>query len=172
MKKNLPNVYILTAICLITALLLAVVNAFTLPVIKAAEDRATQAALLEVLPSGGSFTKVDLETAAFDRSSLETEVEEIYKASQGGYVVKLLTSGYSTGLQIMVGVNAEGKVEGSVCLASQETLGYEKTYGEALLGADIDTLSGIATVSGATKTTTGYKKAVSDALKIAAALGN
>ena len=81
MKKNLPNVYILTAICLITALLLAVVNAFTLPVIKAAEDRATQAALLEVLPSGGSFTKVDLETAAFDRSSLETEVEEIFKAS-------------------------------------------------------------------------------------------
>ena len=72
----------------------------------------------------------------------------------------------------MVGVNAEGKVEGSVCLASQETLGYEKTYGEALLGADIDTLSGIATVSGATKTTTGYKKALSDALKIAAALGN
>ncbi len=168
MKKALPNVYVLTAICLITALLLAVVNNFTLPVIKAAEEKATQEALLEVLPNGGSFTKTDVST--IDTSKCETKIQEIYKASNGGCVVKVMSSGYSTGLQIMVGVNADGTVSGSKCLASQETLGYEKTYGESLLGADKNSISGIATVSGATKTTTGYKKAVTDALKVAAAL--
>ncbi|MCR5584272.1 MAG: FMN-binding protein [Lachnospiraceae bacterium] len=168
MKKNLPNVYVLTGICLITALLLALVNNFTLPVIKAAEEKATQEALLEVLPGGGTFEKKDV--SAIDTSFCATKVEEIYKASNGGYVVKLTSSGYSTGLLIMVGVNADGTVSGSKCLASAETLGYEKTYGSALLGADKDNISGIATVSGATKTTTGYKNAVADALKIAAAL--
>ena len=170
MKKNLPNVYVLTAICLITALLLAVVNNFTLPVIKAAEERATQAALLEVLPGGGSFTKLD--ASIVNTASYETHIQEIYKASNGGYVVKTMSAGYSTGLQIMVGINAEGKVTGSKCLASQETLGFEKTYGEALLGATKDNISDISTVSGATKTTTGYKKAVADALRLANALGN
>ncbi len=168
MKKSLPNVYVLTAICLITALLLAFVNSFTLPVIQAAEEKATQEALLEVLPGGGSFDKLDVSTV--NTSNCETKIQEIYKASNGGCVVKVMSSGYSTGLQIMVGVNANGTVSGSKCLASSETLGYEKTYGNDLLGADKNSISGISTVSGATKTTTGYKKAVADALKVAAAL--
>ncbi len=168
MKKNLPNVYVLTAICLITALLLALVNSFTLPVIKAAEEKATQEALLEVLPGGGRFEKLDISSLS---GSYDTKIQEVYKASNGGYVVKIMSAGYSTGLQIMVGIDASGKVAGSKCLASAETLGFEKTYGESLLGADKDTISGISTVSGATKTTTGYKKAVNDALKLANSLG-
>ena len=168
MKKNLPNVYVLTAICLITALLLALVNSFTMPVIKAAEEKATQEALLEVLPGGGTFEKLDI--SGLDASAYATKIQEVYKASNGGYVVKSMSAGYSTGLQIMVGIGPDGKVKGSKCLASSETLGYEKTYGADLLNADINNISDIATVSGATKTTTGYKKAAADALKLANAL--
>jgi electron transport complex protein RnfG len=168
MKKTLPNVYVLTLICLVTALLLAVVNSFTLPVIKAAEERAVQAALREVHAKGGNFTKLDL--SGVDLSGVSTEISEVYEASEGGYVIKVVSAGYSTGLQIIVGIDKDGKVAGAKCLASGETLGYEKSYGESLLGADRDTISGIATVSGATKTTTGYKKAVQDALTVAAAL--
>ena len=170
MKKALPNVIVLTGICLLTALLLAVVNSFTLPVIKAAEDRATQAALLEVYEDGGKFTKLDLSNASFDNLGLQTTVEEVYSSSNGGYAIKMLSAGYSTGLQILVGIDQSGKVTGAKCLASGETLGYEKTYGDNLKGADVSSIDDIATVSGATRTTNGYKKAVRDALKLASAL--
>ena len=43
---------------------------------------------------------------------------------------------------------------------------HQKTYGENFKGKDIDSASRTETVSGATKTTSAYKKAVLDALSV------
>lgn len=50
-------------------------------------------------------------------------------------------------------------------------MGYEKTWGENAVGATVDTVDSLDTVSGATKTTLAYKNAVKDALNTAVILG-
>jgi carbohydrate-binding DOMON domain-containing protein len=97
------------------------------------------------MPDGGDFTAADL-----SQYTLPATVVEAYTASNGGAVVKLKTAGYGPDMIIMCGVDANGVVTGAVCLSSNETLGVEKTYGDTLKGATIDTIDGIATVSGAT----------------------
>ncbi|MBQ7334164.1 MAG: FMN-binding protein [Clostridia bacterium] len=72
---------------------------------------------------------------------------------------------------ILCGVNADGTVSGATCLASTETLGYEKTYGENFIGKNMEGVDGVDTVSGATKTTGAYRSAVKDALNAAIILG-
>ena len=71
----------------------------------------------------------------------------------------------------MCGVSADGTVTGAVCLASTETLGFEKTFGESFTGKDAAGVDAVDTISGATKTTTAYKNAVKDALNAAVILG-
>ena len=68
---------------------------------------------------------------------------------------------------LMCGVHASGTVTGAVCLSSNETLGYEKTYGEGFKDKDAAGVDAIDTVAGATKTTGAYKSAVKDALNAA-----
>ena len=51
-----------------------------------------------------------------------------------------------------------------VCVSSRETLGKEKTYGESFSGKAYSEVKLVNTVSGATKTTSAYKKGVLDAL--------
>ena len=167
MKQNIKSVVVLSAICLILAAVLAVVNAITAPIIADAEAAAANEALRVVYPAGESFEDVDLA----DYSGLPTTVSEIKRANDGGYVVKLTTSGHKSGLVIMCGIDPEGKVTGATCLASSETYGYEKTYGSALVGATLDTVADVDTVAGATKTTGAYRNAVRDALGAVAIIG-
>ena len=166
MKKGLSSVITLTLICLVIAGLLGVVNGFTAPVIAKAEAKAVQDALLVVYPSGGSFEKQEVP------ASLPKSVIEVYKASNGGYCFKLSVTGYSNGLQILCGVDGNGTITGAKCMASQETLGYEKTYGSSFTGITSQTVDSVDTVSGATKTTSAYKKAMKDALDSFVALEN
>ncbi len=157
MKKSLSAVISLTLICLVTTALLAFVNFFTKPQIEKAEKAATEKALLEVFPDGTAFTE---ESKA---DSLPGSVTEVYSEGSGGYIFKLTVTGYSSGMQVLIGIDASGKVTGAKCMASSETLGAEKTYGEIFKGLDSSEADGIATVSGATKTSGAYKKAVGDA---------
>ena len=159
MKKQLNSIISLLAICAVVAVLMAVTNYVTAPFIQKNEDAAANAALLEVMPDGSGFEKVDL--ASY---TLPSTVTEAYRSENGGYVFKLKTSGYSSDMIIMCGVNADGTVSGAVCLSSGETLGYEKTYGASLKGKTSESIDGADVISGATKTTEGYKKAVKDAL--------
>ncbi|MBQ8892956.1 MAG: FMN-binding protein [Clostridia bacterium] len=166
MKKYLKSVIALTAICAVVALLMAATNYLTAPIIEQNESAAANEALLVVMPEGEDFELMDL-----SGYELPATVTEVYAESTGGYVVKLTTAGYSTGLVIMCGVDAAGTVTGATCLASSETLGAEKTYGEKTVGktaADIDTVD---TVASMTKTTGAYRNAVKDALNAAVILG-
>lgn len=166
MKKHLSSIISLTVICAVVAVLLAATNKLTAPLIEKNASAAANAALLEVMPDGGEFTAVDL-----TQYTLPDSVLEAYNASNGGSVFKLTATGYGPDMIIMCGVDASGAVTGAVCLSSNETLSQEKTYGATTVGATVDTIEDLATVSGATMTTGAYKGAVKDALNGAIILG-
>ena len=167
MKKQLKSVIVLLCICSIIAVLLALTNSFTAPIIEESKKAAANEALLVVMPEGKGFSEVDL--SAY---TLPATVVKAYKEANGrGYVFELETTGYGSGFRIMCGVSAEGIVTGAVCLSSNETLGHEKTYGDNFKGKDADAVSKVDTISSATKTTAAYRQAVTDALNSAIILG-
>ena len=167
MMKHLKSVISLTAICGVVAILLAVTNFVTAPVIEKNAQAAASEAMLVVLPTGEDFQAVDL--SAYE---LPSTVTEAYTEKNGGTVVKLKTAGYGTDMIVMVGIDASGTVTGATCLSSNETLSVEKTYGENAIGLTADNVeSDLETISGATKTTGAYKGVVKDALNTAIILG-
>jgi electron transport complex protein RnfG len=159
MKKHIKSVISLTAICAVVALLLGVTNFITAPIIKKQEDQKVAKALLVVLPNGEEFKNVDLSSY-----KLPATVTEAYSEKNGGYVFKMTTTGYASGLVVLCGVDSEGKVTGATCIASSETNGAEKDYGSKFINKTADEVDSIDTVSGSTKTTLAYKNAVKDAL--------
>ncbi len=166
MKAYIKSIVALTVISGVVAILLAVTNSITAPLIEKNNQAEANAALLVVMPEGEDFQSVDLSDY-----ELPATVTEVFSEKNGGYVVKLTTSGYGANFVIMCGVNSAGEITGATCLASSETLGYEKTYGDNLKGANLETVDGIATVAGATKTTGAYKNAIKDALNTAVIMG-
>lgn len=166
MKQYIKSIISLTVICGVMAVLLAITNSITAPIIEKNAGAAANEALLIVLPDGEEFTAVDLTTY-----ELPSTVTEAYTEKNGGVVVKLTTAGYGSDMVVMVGIKADGSVSGAVCLSSNETLGYEKTYGDNVVGYTSDNIDTLDTISGATKTTEAYKNAVKDALNTAIILG-
>ena len=166
MSKSIKSTVVLVAICAAISILLALTNAVTSPIIQKNQEAAANKALLEVMPNGKDFQKVDL--SAY---TLPATVTDDYSEAGGGFVFTLTTTGYSSGFVIICGVNADGTVSGTKCLSSTETLGHEKTYGANFVGKNSETLSAVEIISGATKTTAAYKNAVNDALNAAIILG-
>ena len=164
--KHFKSVIALTVICAVIAVLLAVTNSITAPIIEKNASAAANEALLVVYPDGGDFTQVDISTF-----ELPATVTEAYSATNGGYVIKLLTSGYGANMVLMCGIDGNGAVTGATCLSSSETLGYEKTYGDSVKGKTAADIDAVETISGATMTTAGYKNAVKDALNATIILG-
>ncbi len=166
MKDSIKSVVALTVICAVLAVILAVTNGITAPVIEENEKAAANAALLVVMPDGEDFESIDI-----SKYELPATVTSVHKETSGGYVVQLLTSGYGSDMAIMVGIDSTGAVTGATCLKSSETLGFEKTYGDSTVGRTADDIDALDTVAGATLTTSGYKNAVKDALNTAIIIG-
>lgn len=171
MKKSVISTLVLVCICAVMAVLLAVTNMITAPIIQEKMEQAANAALLEIMPDGTGFEKMDISTY-----TLPSTVTEVHKEANGGYVVTVTTTGYSSGLVIMVGVDATGKVTGSKCLAHTETntIGgvhlADDGYGKNFLQLSLDAVEQVDTIAGATKTTAAYKSAVKDAINAATIL--
>ena len=166
MKKAYKNILALSLICAIVAILMAVTNYITAPIIKENEEKAANAALLVVMPDGGSFTAIDL-----SEYTLPATVEAAYKAENGGFVIKVSTRGFNDGLVILCGVDETGTVTGATYLASQETMEKEKTYGDNFVGLTLEGVKGVDTIADATMTTSAYRAAVVDAINAATILG-
>ena len=166
MKKQLKSVISLTAICAVVAILLALTNSVTAPIIEEQEKNAVGEAFKTVLPEGEGFEAVDL-----SKYELPSTVEEAYSEKNGGFAFKLRTAGYGSDLVLMCGIGSDGAVAGVSYISGNETLGVEATYGENLKNATADTIEGVDTVAGATKTSTAMKSAVKDALNSAIILG-
>ena len=170
MKKSVKSIVVLVSICAVVSVLLALTNAVTAPIITQNEEKSANAALLEVLPDGGSFEKADITSY-----TLPATVTDVYLSENGGHVVKLNTTGYSSGMVLMCGINPDGTVSGTKLIASQETPSIggaaAETYAAAVIGVDVSTVEALDTISGATKTTAAYKNAVRDALNTVIILG-
>ncbi len=161
MNKTVKSVVVLSLICLICAALLGGVNMLTAPLIAEQERVAAEEALREVLPGGENFVDVDKLTYP----NISADIDEIKRASNGGYVFKIITKGYNDGLVIMCGIDSEGKVTGAKPIASNETKHVEDSYGENFVGKDASGAGKVDTVSNSTETTAAYKNAILDALK-------
>ncbi len=170
MKKSMQNIFVLVCICAVVSVVLAVTNAITAPAIEANEKSKVTKALLEVMPDGKSFEALDI-----SGQKLPSAVREVYRAENGGYVFKMTTSGYSSGMVIMCGVLEDGTVSGSKLISSSETpsIGGVAAVGFAAMtvGKDISDIETVDTVAGATKTTAAYRSAIKDALNAALILG-
>ncbi|MBO5796953.1 MAG: FMN-binding protein [Clostridia bacterium] len=166
MKKHIWSVLSLTLICAVVAVALALTNALTAPIIEERQNAAANESLAVVLPGGEGFEKVDMSKYAFPAT-----ITEVYSEKNGGYVFQMKTTGYKADFVLMCGIDKDGVVAGTACISSGETLGAEATYGEQLKGQKVDTIDGVATVSGATKTTAAYRGAVKDALNAFVILG-
>lgn len=161
MLKNIKNVCILVAICSAMAILLALTNQITAPIIEKNAQIKAAAALREVMPEGETFTLVE----DLSGYTLPATVTEVHKEDGGkGYVIKLTTKGFGTDMIIMCGVTTDGVVTGAQCLSSNETLSYEKTYGKNFANKDAAGVDAVETIGGATMTTAAYKAAVKDAI--------
>ena len=165
MAKYIKSVGVLVAICSVMAVLLALSNQITAPIIVKNAAAAASGALLELMPEGKGFEQVSIE-------KLPATVTEAYKETSGmGYVIKLSVTGYGPDMVIMCGVTTDGKVTGAKCLSSNETLSKEKDYGKNFTGKDAAGVDAVETIGGATMTTAAYKSAVKDALTSALVLG-
>lgn len=160
--KSLKSIAALASVCAVVAIMLAVTNYFTAPIIAKKEAQAVQESLLLVMPNGENFEEMDISSL-----SLPKIVTAVYRETNGGYVFKLETTGQNPGLIIMCGVNADGTVSGARCIASKEDLKHEKTYGDLFKGLDLAGAENVDTISQATNTTQGYKDAVKTALQTA-----
>ncbi len=170
MKKALKSILVLVCICATVSVLLALTNSITAPIILENEQKNANAALLEVLPEGGSFESVDISAYV-----LPSTVSEVYRAENGGYAIKLSTTGYASGMVLMCGIAADGTVVGTKLIASAETPSIGGTAAESfavsVAGKDLGGIDGVDTISGATKTTAAYRAAVKDALNAVVILG-
>lgn len=107
---------VLLAICAVVALLLGVVNQITKPLIDAIQKEKTDAAMAAVLPAD--------EYAAWE-GGLPEHVTALYLANVGGeaagWVAATTTSGSQGAIEMMVGVDTDGKVTGVSVVKHSET---------------------------------------------------
>ena len=175
MKKHLSSVLTLFIICAVVSVALAAVNGITAPIILDRQQQAAAGALLEVMPDGGTFEKVDLSTY-----ELPASVKEAHKASNGGYVIQVEWAGFNPGNVSMIGVSADGKITGTKTITVKDSGGNGKDSATEIpnmdanghyVGADATTIDGIDTIGGVTVSTKAYRAAVKDALNAAVILG-
>jgi len=170
MKKSIKSIVVLVCICATVSVLLALTNYITAPIIQKNEQNKINGALLEVLPEGGSFESVDI--SAY---TLPSTVTEVYRAANGGYVIKLNTTGYASGMVLLCGVSPNGTIAGSKLISSSETPSIggaaADRFAPTVIGKDVTNIDSVDTVGGATKTTAGYRNAMKDALNAVIILG-
>lgn len=122
-KKKEPGfatlVIVLAAICIVMAFLLGLVNMVTEPAIQDNDQKKINEAMAAVLPvyTDGEYTEVEYAAEG-------TIVTGIYQAGDMGYVVQVQpTSGFSGAIDMMVGIDASGAVQGVSIIKHAETPG-------------------------------------------------
>lgn len=160
-KQYIMCVVVLTAICLFISGALALVNDITLPVITEAGIARAEAARIEVLPEADGFEEVILE-------GKPDSVTQIFEATNGaGYVMMLTVKGYGGNIELICGINSEGRITQTKTLSHGETAGLgakidTEEYKSQYVGKD-SSLEGVDAISGATISSTAYKNAINDA---------
>lgn len=160
---------ILTAICVIVTLLLAVTNALTVDKIaENAENKAAESRF-KVLEAD-SYSQLDENGLVFEAINENGE--------SAGVVVVTYVSGYGGQIQVMTGITLDGKVSGVNILEMNETPGLgakakESSFLAQYKGSADSNMSvtkdggSIDAISGATITSRAVTQAVNEALETA-----
>lgn len=190
MNNIVKNTLILTAITLVSGLLLGVVYGITKEPIALAQENAKQEAYRSVLSDASEFTAVefDADKAASVLSDNGYTSDTITEIAEGvddsgniiGYVISVESSeAYSGSLTLSVGIASDGTVKGIEMLDISETAGlgmkadeaeFKNQFKDKLVDKFVYTKTGesgdnmIDAISGATITTNAVTNAVDSAL--------
>ena len=191
MNKIVKNTLILTAITVVSGLLLGVVYGITKEPIAEAQENTKQEAYRSVLSDASSFETMEDFDAADAASILEENgysSDKITEVAEGiddsgetvGYVVNVMShEAYDGDLEVSVGIAADGTVKGIEMLSISETAGLgmkadEAEFKDQFKDKNVEkftyTKSGesgddkIDAISGATITTNAVTNAVDSAL--------
>ena len=189
MKNIIKNTLILTAITLISGLLLGFVYEITKEPIAMAQEAAKKEAYQQVIEGADTYDVLELDNKAIvtvedTMESSGCTINEVVEAKANGetigYVVTTTTSeGYGGDIQISVGILQDGTVNGVAILSISETVGLgmkaaeEEFYNQyagkkaeffsvSKTGATSD--NEIDALSGATITSNAMTKAVNSAI--------
>ena len=109
-------IVVLSLICVVVTGALAATNEVTAPIIEEATIAAENAARAEVLPEADSFSPVEGITVEGGSA--------VYTADKGaGAAITASAKGYGGDVVIMVGINADGNIEGITVTQQTETKG-------------------------------------------------
>lgn len=130
MNKIVKNAAILTAITLVSGLLLGLVYEITKEPIAQVQDASKKEAWQQVFPEASldDFEVMDVNAdaaaAAADGLGVLATVDEVCSVGDMGYVVTVTDSeGYGGDIQITVGITSDGTVNGISILDISETAG-------------------------------------------------
>ena len=128
--KNLSAKFVLkvagtlTAIALVVAALLGLVNSVTEDRIAKLNFAATKAARAAVTPEGSEYEALEISEEALAAAKAQGgTLNELYKVSTGGYACKVSASGSQGTIVMIVGVDAESKISGISIVENAETSG-------------------------------------------------
>ncbi len=186
MNKILKNALILMAFSLVLGFVLGAVYKITEPVIAEATLRKEMEAYKVVFENADTFveTTVDADAAAkvMADGGFPDEINKAFEAVDAsgnciGYVVQLTTKdGYSGGIVMVVGITLDGTVNGFSVTAHSETSGlgtkaFDPAYADQFKGIPAADVSGVATISGATLTSTAVINGINAAVAYANSIG-
>ncbi len=110
---------ILFAITAIAALVLALMNGVTAPVIAQNQAKKQAEAMQAVLPEASGFSEENLKT-----DDMDDTVTAVYESTNNaGFAVMVSPSGYGGAISMAVGVTPEGEVAGVDIISQTETAG-------------------------------------------------
>ena len=116
--------------------------------------------LLAVMPEAKDFEEIDVSALGLPES-----ITNAYKETSGkGYVFRVTSTGYKSGMVVMIGIDAEGKITGTKCIETQDTFKKEPELDGSYNGQTLDSFAPNM-ITGATMTSTGYRDAVNTALQ-------
>lgn len=161
MNKTIKLLLFLGIISALSGLCIGFVNGFAEPIIEANDAKVLQASLNEIFPD------CTFETLEVNDDS--GYIDNVYKASNGGYIIETSGIGYnaSSPISILIGFDETGKIVSIQTLSQQETNGYgsrcfeDSTIESAYLNRTLD--EEVDMVSKATFTSTAMKNMISAA---------
>lgn len=168
MKNNssLKSLSVMVVICLVIAVLMAVINMITAPKIQAADAEAEQQALFKVLETAVSFESVE--------GDFSEEITAVYRdTGNAGYVAMISAKGYdsSNPMKIAVGFSSDGVIlKCYVVSCSGETTGIgtkvtEPEFLNQFVGFSASDVAPDA-ISGATISSSAFIEAVQNTCRI------
>ena len=163
MKENIKSVVVLTAICLVVAVLLAFTNSITAPIIAENQAAAANESLMIVMPEAKGFEELT------ETLTLPKTVTGVYKETSGlGFVMTLnATSDYSGGnpMTFTIAIDATGSISAVELTGYYESKDFGPDYPQSYVGQN-STLADVTMVAGCTYSSVAFKNTIVDAFNV------